>query len=73
MSATILKFEVVWHGEIGAGIHSGSEEVTIQFRYGHPLDSDTIEYWHDAVRDFFDGSTVTLIEQKDMRAGRKRK
>jgi hypothetical protein len=58
---TELKFEAAWPGEIAAGISPGCEQVTIQFRYGQPIDQDVIEYWRSAVEDFYDGSTVTIL------------
>lgn len=59
-----LRFYVQWSGERAAGINPGSEEVTIQFKYGQSLDSDIIEYWQDCLKDFYDGASVELLEKK---------
>jgi hypothetical protein len=57
--ATSLKFEVEWFGEPDAGLRAGSEEVTIKFKYGQPLDEDTIDYWQGVIADFYEGAGVT--------------
>jgi hypothetical protein len=59
-----LKFYVSWCGERAAGINPGSEEVTISFKYGQPIDADVIEYWTDALKEFYDGASVELTEKK---------
>lgn len=60
-----LVFVASWPGEPNAGILPGYEEVTVQFKHGQPLDHDTLVYWYDAVADFYDGSKVELVEQRD--------
>ena len=59
---TRIMFDVTWAGEKDAGIRAGSEEVTIQFRYGQPVDAALIEYWRTAISEFFDGASVELNE-----------
>lgn len=59
---TTLKFVAWWNGEKAAGINPGSEEVTIQFKWGQPLDEDTVAYWQDMVSQFFDGAYVERIK-----------
>ena len=58
---TQLKFDVQWGGERAAGINPGSEEVTIIFKHGQPLDEDTINFWRVALCEFYDGAQVTDI------------
>jgi hypothetical protein len=62
---TRLKFFAAWDGEPDAGLHAGSEIVSIQFQYGQSLDEDTIEYWRDAVADFYDGAYVELLRTEE--------
>ena len=62
---TKLVFVASWPGEPNAGILPGYEEVTVQFKHGQPLDEDVLVYWHGAVAEFYDGSTVELVEQRD--------
>lgn len=64
---TRLTYEANWSGELAAGIHPGSEEITITFKYDQPLDSDVTEYWRDSIAEFYDGATVTLIETETSR------
>jgi hypothetical protein len=56
-----LKFIVWWNGEPAAGIRSGSEEVTIQFKHGVTLDEDTVAFWKDSVSQYFDGAHVEQV------------
>jgi len=58
---TELKFQAEWSGELAAGIQPGYEEVTIQFKYGQPIDQGVIDYWRQNVEDFYDGATVTIL------------
>ena len=55
---TTLKFVAWWNGEPAAGIRSGSEQITIQFKYGVPVDEDMVAYWRDTVAQYFDGAVV---------------
>ncbi len=64
MSATKLVFAASWPGEPNVGIFPGYEEVTVLFKYGQPIDDDTLLYWHDVIQEFYDGSRVELVEQK---------
>jgi hypothetical protein len=60
-----LVFIAEWHGERAAGINPGHEEITIQFKYGQPVDDqDTIDYWREAIQDFYDGAKVVLKPNK---------
>jgi hypothetical protein len=59
---TQLKFQVQWHGERAAGINPGSEEITIHFRYGQPIDRDTIDYFQGIIQEFYDGAQVDFVE-----------
>ena len=59
---TRLTFNAEWSGELAAGLRAGSEEVTIQFRDGQHLDADLVEYWQDAIAEFYNGAVVELIE-----------
>jgi hypothetical protein len=58
---TKLIYDASWSGEPNAGIMPGSEEVTIQFKYGQPIDEDVIEYWREAIAEFYDGAHVEFI------------
>ena len=66
MKPTKLVFLTEWHGEQAAGINPGHEEITIQFKYGQPLDQDVIDYWREAILDFYDGAKVVLKPQKKL-------
>jgi len=57
-----IVFHAEWQGERAAGIMPGQEQVTIGFEYG-PLDSGAIEYWREAVKDYFDGARVMTEEE----------
>jgi len=57
-----LKFIAWWNGEPGAGIRSGSEEVTIEFKYGVTMDEDTIAFWKESVVQYFDGAHVEQVK-----------
>ncbi len=55
---TTLRFIAWWNGEPAAGFCPGSEEVTITFKYGMPIDEDVVAYWRDQVAAFYDGAVV---------------
>lgn len=57
-----LIFLINWPGEPDAGLSPGSEEVTIQFKYGQPIDDDVIQFWLDVIQEFYDGAHVRLLE-----------
>ena len=59
---TVLTFRAEWHGERAAGINSGSEEVTISFKSDNIIEPETINYWREAIVDFYDGAKVSLIK-----------
>jgi len=64
--ATTIKFFVEWHGEMAAGIRPGSENVSITFEHTDTVDSDTVEFWHDSLKEYYDGAAVyTEQEAKD--------
>lgn len=60
---TSIRFNVHWHGELAAGIRPGYENVVLTFEYTDSIDTDTLEYWREAVRDYYDGATVETQEE----------
>lgn len=62
-----LTFEAEWHGEMAAGIRPGSETVTIEFVHTSEFDADTIEYFQDVIREYFDGASVQLVNKNVIR------
>jgi hypothetical protein len=64
---TRLTYDASWPGEPNAGIVPSSEEVTVEFKYGQPLDDDVIEYWHDVIQEFYEGSHVEFIRYTEKR------
>lgn len=62
---TRITFSVDWSGEFAAGILPGSEEVSIEFKYGHPVTEDLIEFWIDSLAEFYDGAAVKVIHIED--------
>lgn len=62
-AANSLTFYVEWSGEKAAGLHPCSEEVTIQFKCGHRIDTETTDYWKEAVETFYDGARATLVSR----------
>ena len=59
MANSTLTFDVEWAGEIGAGIRAGSEVVTLQLEFG-PADAELIEFFREAIAQYYDGATVRL-------------
>jgi hypothetical protein len=55
-----LKFYVSWNGEPGAGIRSGSEDVSITFSHTDSVDSDTVEFFRESLREYYDGAEMVL-------------
>ena len=55
---TQLILHAAWAGEIGAGIRSGYEKITINFEHGQDLDEEVIDYWRQSVAEFYDGARV---------------
>lgn len=55
----VIKFTAMWAGESSAGIRAGNEDVAITFSntLGEP-DADTIEYFREAIAEYFDGAKV---------------
>ena len=58
-----MTFEVEWRGEPDAGLLSGSETVTIELRHTPEIDADTVEYFRDALKEFYDGATVMTTKE----------
>ena len=57
-----MKFFAQWAGERAAGINPGSEEVTIELKYTSFIDEGMLEVFGQAVKDYFDGAHVTVLE-----------
>ena len=60
---TRLIFNADWPGEPNAGIWPGAEEIAIEFKHGQPIDEDVIEFWREAISEFYDGAHVELIKE----------
>jgi hypothetical protein len=60
-----IKFYVEWPGERAAGIRGGSEHVSISFEYGTVIDSDTVEFFRESLREFFDCRKVQTWEEAE--------
>lgn len=59
MDTQTLIFHAEWFGEPAAGLRAGYEKITISFEYGGiVLDADTVDFWRESVKDFYDGAKV---------------
>ena len=58
-----ITFEANWHGERAAGINSGSETVTIEFANTSEIDTETVEYFREALRDYYDDASILTQEE----------
>lgn len=56
-----LHYHAEWAGERAAGIHPGSEDLSIVFKYSGSPDVEMIDYFRDAVAEYFDGAHVKFI------------
>lgn len=62
---TRITYHAEWAGERAAGINPGSEDVTIEFRHGQPVDADVLNFWKDSIAEFYDGGTVVIVGIQD--------
>lgn len=60
-----ITFEAIWHGERAAGINSGSETVIIEFANTSEIDAETVEYFREALRDYYDGAIVLTQSESE--------
>ena len=60
----VIKYYIEHPGELGAGIHSYTEEVTVSIGSGDPGGEygEFAEFFRDCLAQWFDGAAVTKIE-----------